>query len=243
MSVKLTRSARLAPAPIIFIRHGQTDWNKEGRMQGHQDIPLNETGELQAEAIGERLYEFLEETSRLPADFEWLCSPMKRACQTMDIIREKMVLPEGQYRIENRLKEITFGTFEGKTLDEIAKARPEHVEGRKQDKWGFVPPEGESYQMLTSRVEAWLMTTHRPMIIVSHGGVLRALRGLLCGHPDHEVPVLEVPQDRFWVWQDHTGFWVDTALSVDPDEGASEESEENAKSEDDGALGEMAQNQ
>ncbi|WP_068318327.1 histidine phosphatase family protein [Polycladidibacter hongkongensis] len=208
MLQELTRAARLAPDHIVFVRHGQTDWNKEGRMQGHQDIPLNDTGREQARRNGEYLALYLEEQGVNAEAFDWLCSPMIRTRQTMDILREEMGLPADQYRIENRLKEITFGAMEGKTIPELEVDQPEAVARRAADKWGFVPPEGESYQMLTARIEAWLMTTHRPLIVVSHGGVMRALRGLLCGHPEAEVPNLPVPQDQFWVWSNKEESWI-----------------------------------
>ncbi|MDD7911205.1 MULTISPECIES: histidine phosphatase family protein [Pseudovibrio] len=203
-----TNIARLAPTPIIFIRHGQTDWNAEGRMQGQQDIPLNDTGREQARRNGRELKGFLQREGLSHADFEIISSPMLRTRQTMDLVLEEMELEANAYALDDRLKEITFGAMEGKTIPEIKAVNPELAEARKADKWGFVPPEGESYKMLSYRIEGWLMSCSKPMIIVSHGGVMRVLRGLLLGYPTTEIPTLEVPQDQFLVWRDGKESWV-----------------------------------
>ncbi|MTI18722.1 histidine phosphatase family protein [Rhodobacteraceae bacterium RKSG542] len=208
MTVKATRAAQLAPTPIFFIRHGQTDWNAEGRMQGQQDIPLNEKGRGQARRNGQALKAYLEEHNLKPEDLTFMCSPLIRTRETMDLVREEMGLEAGDYKLDDRLKEITFGSLEGKTLAEIDEEAPHLGEARKADKWGFVPPEGESYKMLSLRIEGWLMTLSKPLVVVSHGGVMRVLRGLLLDYPSDEIPVLNVPQDEIFLWKDMQENWI-----------------------------------
>jgi len=191
------------PGLLIFLRHGETDWNAEGRMQGQKDIPLNATGVEQARQNGQRLKAFLENARIDPSELDFMASPLGRTRMTMELARTEMGLAPGAYRLEERLKELTFGSWEGSTLEEIAETAPELVERRRADKWGFVPPGGgESYEMLTQRIGGWLETIDRPSVVVAHGGVFRVLRGLLEGLEKRRVPKLPVPQDVVFIWRD-----------------------------------------
>lgn len=191
------------PELLIFIRHGQTDWNAEGRMQGQRDIPLNATGQMQARQNGQHLKVYLEREQIDPAGLDFVASPLGRTRMTMELARREMGLPPSGYRIEDCLLELTFGSWEGSTLQELAGENPELVAKRKADKWDFVPPGGESYRMLTERIGDWLQTVSRPSVVVAHGGVFRALRGLLEGLEVHAVPTLNVPQDVVFVWRNN----------------------------------------
>ncbi|MCA0417301.1 MAG: histidine phosphatase family protein, partial [Proteobacteria bacterium] len=83
------------PHRLILVRHGETDWNREGRLQGAQDIPLNDLGRRQAAEAADRL-KALEPAY---ADLPYIGSPMQRARETMDILRRELALPVGEYRI------------------------------------------------------------------------------------------------------------------------------------------------
>jgi probable phosphoglycerate mutase len=190
------------PELLIFIRHGETDWNFEGRMQGQRDIPLNATGEGQASANGARLKAYLDQQAIDASALEFVSSPLGRTRATMELLRGEMGLDRTGYRLEDQLKEITFGDWEGFTLEELADDEQERILQRRADKWGFVPPGGESYQMLAERIGIWLKTVDRPCVVVSHGGVFRVLRGLLEGRDKVSVPKLDVPQDKVFVWRD-----------------------------------------
>ncbi|SDT92959.1 histidine phosphatase family protein [Stappia sp. ES.058] len=198
----------VAPPYLIFIRHGQTDWNAEGRMQGHKDIELNETGRGQARRNATTLRTHFEQSGLSLDDFHFAASPMLRTMATMRIVCEVLDRGEDDFTVDERLREITFGAWEGYTIPELTEQSPELVAGRKADKWGFVPPEGESYKMLASRIEAWLATVTQPTVVVSHGGVMRVVRGRLQGVPDAEIPKLDVPQDQFFVWDGSRLDWV-----------------------------------
>lgn len=193
---------------LIHIRHGQTDWNAESRLQGQQDIPLNPHGRGQAARNGRVLAEHLEATGVDPASLDWIASPLGRARETMEIVRDAAGLPPGGYRLEPALKEVTFGLWEGFTIPELKLRDPAGVAARRADKWGFVPPGGESYAMLSARIAAWLNRVDRPAVIVSHGGVQRVIDGLLLGRPTDEIPNLDVPQDRFVIYRSGTAEWV-----------------------------------
>jgi broad specificity phosphatase PhoE len=189
------------PELLIFIRHGQTDWNFEGRMQGQKDIPLNRTGRDQASGNGARLKAFLDREGIDPEPLDFVASPLGRTRATMELLRGAMGLEPAEYRLEDQLKEITFGAWEGFTLEELADEEQDRILQRRADKWGFVPPGGESYEMLAERIGAWLKTVDRPAVVVSHGGVFRVLRGLLEGRDRVSVPKLDVPQDKVFVWR------------------------------------------
>src|SRR5262249_1407310 len=101
------------PAPILYyVRHGLTDWNAGGRLQGQLDIPLNKTGRAQAAHSAEILRDLFERDGRRPQDFDYVSSPLKRASETMDIVRAVLGLTPGDYVREPRLCEIGFGEWE-----------------------------------------------------------------------------------------------------------------------------------
>jgi probable phosphoglycerate mutase len=93
----------------------------------------------------------------------------------MDLIRNGLGLPPEGYRIERQLTEISFGEWEGFTLEELARRDGESVRRRDRDKWNFLPPGGESYQQLMVRVAEWYATLSRDAVVVAHGGTARAL--------------------------------------------------------------------
>lgn len=176
---------------IYFVRHGETDWNRAGRFQGQQDIPLNELGQSQARRNGRALKEHLP-SLELP----FLASPMLRTSETMELVREELGLPKDDYATDARLKEISFGTFEGCTKAEIEAKKAGLSEERRSDKFNFAPPGGESYAMLTERVRGVIDAIDRDIVIVSHGGVSRAFRGILQGLAEADIVALPTPQDQ-----------------------------------------------
>ncbi|WP_310621026.1 histidine phosphatase family protein [Flexibacterium corallicola] len=204
----ITPAAKMAPTPIFFIRHGETDWNAEGRLQGQQDIPLNNRGREQARRNGRVLRAYLKNVGISTESLNFVSSPMARTRESMELLREELGLAREDYVQDERLKEITFGVMEGKTLPEVDELMPQYGAARREDKWGFVHPEGESYELLSLRIQSWLVTQSRPLVVVSHGGVLRVLRGLLEGHKTHVIPKLPVPQDEVFLWRDQKGCWL-----------------------------------
>jgi broad specificity phosphatase PhoE len=101
------------------VRHGETDWNAEARLQGQRDVPLNSFGRVQAEEAGARLRGLVPNYEGL----DYVASPLGRARGTMELMRAAIFLPPESYRIDDRLKELSFGSWEGLTWKEVAPAR------------------------------------------------------------------------------------------------------------------------
>ena len=154
------------PRPIIyFARHGQTDWNAERRLQGQRDIPLNALGRIQAAQCGTILRDLFARDNLRAADLDYVSSPLGRARDTMELMRTGLGLPPNDYRIDPRLMEMSFGRWEGYTYEELQLREAQSLAAREKDKWGFVLPEGESYEQLV-RPGPRLVREHR----ARHGG-------------------------------------------------------------------------
>jgi broad specificity phosphatase PhoE len=188
---------------IYFIRHGETDWNAEARLQGQRDIPLNDFGRVQAEEAGARLRGLVLHYE----DLDYVASPLSRTRETMELMREAIGLPPRVYRQDERLKELTFGEWEGLTWKEIRDRDPEGARGREADKWGFAPPGGESYAILSQRVRPFLDDLRRDSVVVSHGGVARVLLAMLGHVPPEEAPRVDIWQGRVLVFRDGRYVW------------------------------------
>ncbi|MER8777068.1 histidine phosphatase family protein [Mesorhizobium sp. M0977] len=181
--------------PLVYIvRHGQTAWNAEARLQGQADTDLNELGREQASRNGRRLADLIDR----PEDFDFVASPMRRTRETMERLRAAMKLDPHAYRTEPLLVELSFGDWQGFTFAELEANNPGSTRQRRLDKWNFQPPgEGaESYQMLLERVKPWFDALDRQTVCVTHGGVMRALFRLVLGMSEQEAVSMEVPQDR-----------------------------------------------
>jgi probable phosphoglycerate mutase len=181
---------------LYYIRHGQTDWNAEQRFQGRKDIPLNALGRAQAKANGEKLASLLPEPSLL----SYSSSPLGRARETMEIIRDALGLNPAGYEIDARLIEASYGDLEGTTLAEFKAANPAAHRLRKETRWTFTPPNGESHAMVLPRINAWYQSISKDSVIVAHGVVGRVLRQHLLGLDPNEAADYEFPQDRIFIW-------------------------------------------
>lgn len=180
---------------VYVIRHGQTDWNAERRLQGQKDIPLNDFGRSQATGNGLLLSGILGETAN---DFDYVASPLGRTRETMELLRQAMGLDPLAYRTDARLVEVSFGDWEGHTLPELKTAFPERIRARKAAKWDFIPPgdHAESYEILSWRIGAWLSSVESQTVCICHGGVIRSIFRLISGMSKDEASETEIPQDR-----------------------------------------------
>jgi probable phosphoglycerate mutase len=160
---------------LYYLRHGETDGNAEGRLQGQHDIALNALGRRQAAHCGEILRDLFERDGRKPEDFDYISSPLVRATATMESARAVLGLPAMGYTTDVRLAEMSFGEWEGRTYHELRDAERPALAARERDKWGFAPPQGESYKQLTARVSEWYGGLRRDTVVSAHGGVARAL--------------------------------------------------------------------
>jgi len=166
------------PAPILyFVRHGETDWNAEARLQGQRDVPLNAKGRAQARRCAALLRDLVARAGGRLDAFTFVSSPLSRANETMEIVRADLGLPsEPPHQTDARLVELSFGRWEGLTFPEVRAADAAMLADRERDLWNFRPPGGESYADLLARVSDWHGGLSRcPAIVVAHGGVARAL--------------------------------------------------------------------
>jgi probable phosphoglycerate mutase len=175
---------------VWFVRHGETDWNAERRYQGHADIPLNDKGRAQAARNGAAL------KGRIDPRAVFVSSPLVRATETLEIMREAMGLPKKRYALDDRLIEIDLGSWNGKTYDEIGRQDPGVHERREKEKWNFRVPGGESYAETAARVREFLTGLDRPAVIAGHGASGRILRAYLLGVKPSRTPHLHAPQDK-----------------------------------------------
>lgn len=182
---------------IYLVRHGQTAFNRERRIQGHVDSPLTELGVRQAHAVGRLLRDLIRE----PDGWRIVASPLGRARSTADIIAEKLGgLP---VELEPRIQEMSWGSFDGRLRSEI---EAEHPETFGKTGWAFdAPTNGESYEVVAARVSDWLASLppepERRIVAVSHGISGRVLRGLYAQMPRDEAGQQDVPQDAVFLLQ------------------------------------------
>ena len=139
---------------------------------------------------------------RAALDFDYVSSPLGRARETMERMRAGLGLdPEG-YCTDQRLIEMSFGDWEGYTFEELQAREAEALAARERDKWGFVPPGGESYAQLMVRVRGWYESVERDTVVAAHGGVYRALMAHLGLEPKETASLGDIGQGGVYVFAD-----------------------------------------
>lgn len=191
----------MAAPTIYYIRHGETDWNAEGRLQGHQDISLNARGRAQAARCGDILRDLFACEGRDPAALDYVSSPLGRARQTMELARTALGLDAQDYRTESRLIEICFGQWEGFTIAQLHSRDPEGVSLREHDKWHFLAPGGESYETVARRMRDWYGSLHQDTVVTAHGGTARGLIAHLGIAKPAAAPLIDIEQGVVYVFQ------------------------------------------
>jgi len=176
---------------VLAVRHGETAWNRSGRLQGTQDVPLSEFGRRQAARNGRAIRPLLE-----AADWRIVASPLRRCVETAAILLAASGREGAEIRLDERLREVSFGAWEGLTLRQAKARDPEGMARREASKWTAAPPQGESYREMTARVASFAAERTGPTLVVAHGGTLRALLHLLCGLPGETAVHHPAPQDR-----------------------------------------------
>ncbi len=165
---------------IYITRHGETEWNTQRRMQGHNNSPLTELGIQQAGWLAERLKD-------VPLDIV-LCSPLNRAMHTAQIL-------VGDRHIEikphNALKEIYLGSWEGQRVEDIQKMYPVAHHHFWHAPHEYVPLDGESYPMLQARLSSFLRNelSHykdKNVLIVTHAVTIKTIVNLVAHEGDLE---------------------------------------------------------
>jgi probable phosphoglycerate mutase len=191
------------PRPTLyFVRHGETDWNRERRLQGQHDIPLNALGRVQAARCGEVLRDLLGSDGKPAPECSYVSSPLGRARETMELMRVAMGLEPGGYRTDARLMEMSFGRWEGFTFAELQEREAQGLAERERDKWGFVLPGGESYAQLQVRVRSWYEGIDQDTVVSAHGGVFRVLTAFLNHVEPESASVGNVGQGCVYVFNE-----------------------------------------
>ena len=187
---------------IYYIRHGETEWNATGRLQGTQDIPLNALGRRQAAQAGKILAGLLARDGRDRLGLGYVASPLGRARSTMDFVREALALPAGDYALDDRLREIGYGEWEGSTLAEMQAKDPEFYAKRLTQKWTMSSPGGETYAAVQLRMRDWYDSLKGDTVAVAHGGTCRALMVALGHETPQSAADLFIEQGAVYVFGD-----------------------------------------
>ncbi len=197
------------PHRIWFIRHGETEYNRVGRLQGQRDIALNPKGREQASSVGRTLRKRAGgELDCLEAAHAFVASPLLRTRETMELARAAMGFPPADYALRDDLKELTFGDWEGLTWPEVEARYPEGAAERATSKWMFTPPNGESYATLAVRLTPWIEDLSQDVFVASHGGVARALMHLIGGVAPRIAAEADIYQGRALVFADGGFRWL-----------------------------------
>lgn len=160
---------------ILLCRHGETEWNREGRLQGRDDSPLTARGLAQAQALGAAAA--ARGVTRVVA------SPLARAATTARIVAERC---GATLELHDALVELDFGRCGGLTLAEVDERFPQLRAERRRAHWTYRWPGGESYADAAARLGAWLaarppLWAEPPVAIVGHGAASRAFVHALTG--------------------------------------------------------------
>lgn len=156
---------------IYLLRHGETDWNKEGRIQGHTDIPLNQNGRLQIAQTAKGLAGTCPDIDLI------ICSPLSRACESAEIAAKNLHYPSDRIVVEPILIERSFGEAEGLTAAEREKKYPNYH----YSDTGYYFPGMEPFDDLMKRAGnaleriMELSRSSQNILAVSHGAILAAI--------------------------------------------------------------------
>ena len=179
---------------LYLLRHGQTRYNAELRLQGRCNSDLTARGEAQALAMGARLAELLAE----PASWILYASPLGRARQTAERVCQQLGLDKERIVWDERLVELGMGEWESRRVPELLAAHPE-LDLEEPD-WYLQAPNGESFQSIQRRAQAWLQDEGiaKQAIVVSHGLFGAMLRGAYADLYYITTWTQELPQDAFF---------------------------------------------
>jgi len=189
--------------PIYLFRHGETVWNAEKRAQGYLDSPLTEAGRAQARAMGLAFGEELARAGYEPPAVAVRSSPLGRVRETLAIAAEAAGLMHDEACHDHRLREMSWGDWDGFNLPEIEARWPGQIAARRLDHWNYLPPNGENYVMASERAQAALddlmaLAADKPVAVFAHGAIGRVLRGLFIGAPQADILKMDQPQDAFY---------------------------------------------
>ncbi|WP_255989628.1 histidine phosphatase family protein [Chitinolyticbacter albus] len=178
---------------LYLLRHGQTEYNRDRRLQGQCDSPLTELGIEQARAMGATLRRELGDTN----SWQVWASPLGRAMQTARLVSDQLGLAPDAVRAEPRLVEVGLGDWETMHVPTLHAVQPELAT---RPDWLFSAPGGESYADVAARVMDFLDDAERPerLIVIAHGMLGRVLRGIYLGLEPAAMWQQDMPQDALF---------------------------------------------
>ena len=198
---------------LFLIRHGETHWNADGRLQGQRDIELNGRGREQARLAGR----ILASVTRSLVDAVFVASPLARACETLEILGAELVRLGAReappaFTTDERLMELDFGRWEGLTWKEVRRNDPPGYAARNADVWDVPPPDGESYAELAWRAGPLLASLPEGAVVVSHGGVSRVALRLFGSATVEEATRAPIRQGDVLILHEGEASWASGAL-------------------------------
>lgn len=178
---------------IYLMRHGETEWNRDGRMQGRQDSPLTQRGVKQASAMGRLLATLVTEPEAVPI---W-CSSLGRARQSCSLVCDALGRSLETVRFDDRLIEIDDGRFAGMTATEAVLYDRSAWERRRRDPFRNAAPGGESWCGVFERANAWLASVDLgdETVVIAHGVFNRMLVAAACRLDPETLLGFPAPQD------------------------------------------------
>ncbi|EJE4171452.1 TPA: histidine phosphatase family protein [Vibrio parahaemolyticus] len=181
---------------IFVLRHGETEFNADKKLQGHCNSSLTSKGSDQARRVGTTLKQYVE--NRL---FRVYSSTLGRALQTSQIVCEELNYSYENLNKEPRLKEFSLGEWEQRTIPSLEQEIPNLLA---QNDWYLQAPNCETYESVRERLSSWLsdVTHDEDIVVVSHGLTGIVLRGLLLGMDYTQVWQQDLPQDAFFIIED-----------------------------------------
>jgi probable phosphoglycerate mutase len=171
---------------LALLRHGDTAWSAEGRIQGRSDVPLSDAGRTALSSF------------QLPSsmrNFRMVTSPLARCVETA------VLLGAPQARREPRLAEMSWGGWEGRRLVELREELGEAMRENEARGWDFRPQGGETPREVYARVQSWLLEVDGPTLAVTHRGVIRTLFATAAGWDMRGKPPVKLAWDRVHVFR------------------------------------------
>lgn len=195
------------PFPLIFIRHGETEWNQQNRFQGTTDTELSHQGAIQALENADRIRELASHVSIKFSDLHFVSSPLLRAQQTASLIRDELCPGTGAagnrlpaITIDPAFRELSLGRWEGLTSAEVKDQFYLERKSRKADRWTFAPMDGESMASRKAQVVDALQKLQPGTIVITHSGILRIILHVVGGLPEQAAARADTPHDQIAYW-------------------------------------------